>query len=325
MFLHSAVQPAAGPRLPASGESEVAANGVVEGARPEIALRPEVAGTLATLTVRENQEVTRGAVLAELRNEAPKAHVALARAELDQAQAQLERLQNGERAERRRSLAAAANAKDAAYQQAKAEYDRAKLLGSNRGISQEQLEGAYFKTLRARAEWQEAKAEHALAEAPPRPDDVKAARAKVAAAAAQLELARAELAKTVLRAPCGGRVLQVYAEPGEAAGPASAQPVLLLADLSKRRLRAFVEELDVAKVQVGQQAQVSADGLPGKEYRGTVAVVLPRMGKRAPQSDAPGEYKDVYFREVLLDLDRADDLPTNLRVHVRFQTPPKKN
>jgi hypothetical protein len=46
------------------------------------------------------------------------------------------------------------------------------------------------------------------------------------------------------------------------------------------------------------------------------------MGKRAPQSDAPGEYKDVYFREVLIALDRADTLPTNLRVHVRIRTVP---
>jgi multidrug resistance efflux pump len=100
--------------------------------------------------------------------------------------------------------------------------------------------------------------------------------------------------------------------------------VLLLADLSRRRVRAFVEELDVAKVRVGQKARVTADGLAGQEFAGTVAVVLPRMGKRAPQSDAPGEYKDVYFREVLIELDHAQKLPTNLRVHVRIHTPPRK-
>src|SRR5262249_37399807 len=138
--------------------------------------------------------------------------------------------------------------------------------------SQEQAEAAYYKMLRAKAEWQEAKAEHALAEAPARADEGKAARAKVAAAQAQRALARAGLAKTVLRAPCGGCVLQVYAEPGEAVGPASAQPVFLLADLSRRRVRAFVEELDVAKVRVGQKARVTADGLAGKEFAGTVAV-----------------------------------------------------
>ena len=106
------------------------------------------------------------------------------------------------------------------------------------------------------------------------------------------------------------------------ASPTSAQPVLIIADLSKRRVRAFVEELDVARVEAGQAATVTADGLPGRTFTGKVAVVLPRMGKRAPQSDAPNEMKDLYYREVLIDLDAGEELPTNLRVQVRIQARP---
>jgi multidrug resistance efflux pump len=130
------------------------------------------------------------------------------------------------------------------------------------------------------------------------------------------------LAKTRLLAPSDGRVLQVYAEPGELAGPAAAQPVLLLADASSRRVRAFVEELDAARVGVGQPAVVTADGLPGKEFPGKVALVAPRMGRRDLQSDAPGEYKDLYFREVVIDLDAGTELPLNLRVQARIQVAP---
>jgi multidrug resistance efflux pump len=86
--------------------------------------------------------------------------------------------------------------------------------------------------------------------------------------------------------------------------------------VSKRRVRAFVEELDAVRVRRGQKAVITADGLPGRELHGTVALVLPRMGRRAPQSDAPGEYKDLYFREVLIDLNEAEELPINLRVQV---------
>ena len=64
---------------------------------------------------------------------------------------------------------------------------------------------------------------------------------------------------------------------------------------------------------------MTADGLPGQSFTGKVAVILPRMGKRAPQSDAPNEMKDLYYREVLIDLDAGDELPTNLRVQVRIQ------
>src|SRR5262249_7113722 len=247
-------------------------------------------------------------------NESQKAQVAQSRAELALAEARLERLLNGEWAEKRKAAAAVANARKAMYLQAKAEHERADGLLRTRSVSQEQVDAAYYKMQRPQAEWEEAQAERNLTQAPARADEVKAAKAQVAAARARLEVARAELAKTRLVAPFAGRVLQVFAEPGETAGPATAQPVLLLADLSRRRVRAFVEELDVAKVRQGQRAVVTADGLPGREFDGKVAVVLPRMGKRAPQSDAPGEYKDVYYREVLIDLEKATELPTNLRV-----------
>src|SRR5207244_3941932 len=128
-----------------------------------------------------------------------------------------------------------------------------------------------------------------------------------------------ELAKTRLTALTPGKVLQVFAEPGEMASPTGPQPVMIVADLSKRRVRAFVEELDFDRVAVGQPASVTADGLPGRTFTGQVAVALPRMGKRAPQSDAPNEMKDLYYREVLIDLDAGAELPTNLRVQVRIQ------
>jgi multidrug resistance efflux pump len=304
-----------GPRVP-TPVPQIAANGMVEGAAPEVAIRPEVVGTLAAVHVREGQDVAAGAVLLELRNESQRHQVSLARAELDLAKAQLERLRNGELPEKRRALAAVAQAKKPQYEQAKAEAERSAQLAGSRSASREQADRDRFRMLQAQADWEQAAAEHALVEAPARADEVAAAQARVAAAQARLRLAETELAKTRLLAPAAGRVLQRFAEPGETAGPASPQPVLLLADLSRRRVRAFVEELDAVRVRAGQKAVITADGLPGRELRGTVALALPRMGRRAPQSDAPGEYKDLYFREVLIDLDEAVDLPVSLRVQV---------
>jgi len=87
-----------------------------------------------------------------------------------------------------------------------------------------------------------------------------------------------------------------------------------MAKLRARRIRAFVEELDAARIHVRPKAVGTVDGLPGKEFRGTVAVVVLRMGKRSPHSDAPGEDRYVRFREALVDLEAADELPLNLRV-----------
>jgi multidrug resistance efflux pump len=303
---------------------EVATNGVVEGARPEVGLRPEIAGTIAAIHFRENQEVSKGTVLVELHNAPQKQQVALAQAQLSLEQAQLERLINGERPEKRKALARYVDAKKALYAKAKSDKERADKMNKKGAINAEDYDTARFKELNALADLKQAEAERDLVEAPAREDEVAAAKSRVAAAQAQLRLAQAELDKTYLKAPTTGRILQVYAEPGEMAGPNSSQPILVLADMSRRRVRAFVEELDVSRVKVGQVAMVTADGFPNREFMGKVAVVVPRMGKRSVQSDAPGEYRDVYFREVLIDLQSADDIVLNMRVRTRIVTGPQE-
>ncbi len=297
----------------------VAANGIVEGRRPEVALRTEITGILARVTVQEGQVVRRGELLAELRNENQKQQVSLARAELAVARADLDRLRNGERTEKRKAIAAVERARHVLYQQAETDWKRSQRLARENSASLEQYQNDYYKLQRARAEWEQAVADRDLVEAPPRVEDVAAAEGRVVAAAARLGLADADLAKTRLVMPMDGHILQVYAEPGELATPASAQPLLLLGDLSQRRIRAFIDELDVARIRLGQSAVVTADGYAGREYAGRVTVVVPRMGKRTPETDQPGEYKDVYYQEVLIALDAPTDLPLNLRVRVRIQ------
>jgi multidrug resistance efflux pump len=296
----------------------VAANGVIEGARPEVDLRPEVAGTIAALHVRENAEVKQGDLLVELHNETQKAQVALAESDVAEAKAALERLRNGHRKEERQAAAATEKAQAAVCERAKAEWERQRELRNSRAVSREQSEAAYFRWVRARGLWEQAKAELALVEAPPRREDIEVGEARLAGAQARLALAREQLAQTRLVAPTAGRVLRVYVEPGEMASPESPQPTLVLADLSRRRVRAFIEELDIDRVRVGQGAVVSADGIPDRDFQGQVAELLPSMGKQAPESDRPDEYKDVYFREVLIDLEGGENLPVRLRVRVRI-------
>lgn len=310
------------PRSVERWPNQVAADGVVEGPRPEVPVRLEVVGTLASIPVVENQGVSRGTLLAELHNASQMHQVAPSAAEVTIARAQMERLRNGERAEKRRAIAAVEEAKRALFHQAKANWSHSQKLLERRAASQEERDRDYLAMARAQAELDEAVAERAAIEAPARADEVAAAEGRVAAAEARQRLAEAELAKTRLVAPFDGRILRIYAEPGELAGPATDQPVLLFADTSRRRVRTFVEELDSARVCVGQPAVATADGLPHQEFRGTVASVAPRMGKRVLLSDAPGEYKDLYFREVMIDLDTGTELALNLRVQVRIQVTP---
>ena len=75
----------------------------------------------------------------------------------------------------------------------------------------------------------------------------------------QVNVARAELAATAaaigkltIRAPISGTVLQVNAKPGELAGPSSAQPLLVIGDVSALRVRVELEERDFGEIKIGQ-------------------------------------------------------------------------
>lgn len=318
MALRSDAGPAPAEQRAASATAEqIAANGLVEGAQPEVRLWPEAPGVLAVVNVSDNDEVTKGQVLAELSNLGQKAQVKLAASELALAREQLKKLVNGERKQVRDEAEADVRAKQIALENAQGEYERARLGGG--GVSGSEVDGARTRMNQAKAELDKAKARLALIREGTRAEDLEIARRQVESAQARLQLAEAELAKTQLIAPSNGKVLRVYGQPGALVSATNKDPVLILADLSRRRVRASVEELDVARVEAGLPATITADGLPGQVLTGKVAVVLSRMGKGGPESDAPSELKDIYFREVLIDLDGSLDLPTNLRVQVRIQ------
>ena len=91
------------------------------------------------------------------------------------------------------------------------------------------------------------------------------------AAAKSHALARSQIAKTVLRAPIAGAVLERLAEPGEVV--AAGQPVAVLADLRKVRLKVFITERDLGKVRLGAPARLRVDAFPDRDFPARVAKV----------------------------------------------------
>jgi HlyD family secretion protein len=116
----------------------------------------------------------------------------------------------------------------------------------------------------AQAEVRAARDRLALLEAGPRPHQVEAAQAQVAQAEGALAQARARLADTRVEAPIDGVVLRKNLEPGATATPGT--PVLTLVDPATIWLRAYVPEVELGRVRVGQRAQVTVDAFPGQPF-----------------------------------------------------------
>ncbi len=98
------------------------------------------------------------------------------------------------------------------------------------------------------------------------PADIAAAQARVAAAQAVLGQAR-------LTAPFAGMITRLEAQPGDRVKPGDL--AFRLDDLSSLYVDVQVSEIDVNRVHVGQSADLVFDGIPGREYHGTVVAVAP--------------------------------------------------
>lgn len=141
-----------------------------------------------------------------------------------------------------------------------------------------------------------------------------------------LTIARGELAiaqhgfeKTRIRAPFDGTVLNVFAREGELASPSANQALVAFGDLGHLRVRAEVEERDVAKVRVGQKVIVKADAFPDREFEGMVTEVASALGSPRITSRGPRRPNDVDVLEVVADLDGSPPLLTGMRVDVFFK------
>jgi HlyD family secretion protein len=143
------------------------------------------------------------------------------------------------------------------------------------------------------------------------------AQVTVESAAQNLALAEARLAQTIVRAPRNGRILKVYAEPGEAITPSN--PILALGDTSQMYVVAEVYETDVSRVRVGQRATItSRNGAFDQTLTGTVEDIGLQIFKNDVLDDDPAANADARVVEVRVRVDQGAVIAalTNLQVDV---------
>lgn len=98
----------------------------------------------------------------------------------------------------------------------------------------------------------------------PNPDDIAALEARIAAAEATLKLDHIE-------APFTGTVTDIDAMTGDQAAPG--KTAFRLDDLSRLLVDVRVSEVDINRVEVGQEVRLNFDAIQGKEYSGVVTEV----------------------------------------------------
>ncbi len=139
------------------------------------------------------------------------------------------------------------------------------------------------------------------------------AQAQVKQQKAALQQAQIDLDHTAIIAPVDGTVVSRQVDVGQTVAASLQAPTLfqIAQDLTKMQVDTNVDEADVGRVQVGQQALFTVDAFPGRTFRGAVAEI-----RKAPINVQNVVTYDVVIAVANPDLKLFPGMTANVRVLV---------
>jgi HlyD family secretion protein len=220
-----------------------------------------VESRIVQLPFNEGQWVTKGTLVAAVDDSDYSQQVSIAEANLAVQQRQLDTS--------RKSLEAAGRTvavDEAEIAQRQLDYGRNLELRQRGFVSAAALDQANTALKQAAAALERDRALASVADL-----NIRVVQAGVKNSEQAIALARIVHGYTTLSAPFDGVITVRQAELGEVVVPGT--PVVTIADLDHVWLRAYVNETDVGKVRLGQEAVVTTDSHPKKQYLGRISFI----------------------------------------------------
>lgn len=232
-------------------------------------------GPLTAVYVNVGDHVSQGQVLAKIDDSTLRAQLAQAEAQAAQQSASATGAQVGLPVQQQQNAAAVTTAQ-AALNNAKLVYEQNQQLFKQGYVSQSQLESSRSAYVQAQNAYQNAHI--GLANDTVSAQNVKAAQAGAAAAAASANTLRTQIGQTTLYAPYSGVITQRMMDPGAFASPQS--PVLAISRVDTVWVNINVPDEDLAYVKPGTGVRFTSSSLPGKTFSANVSTVnaVPTQG-----------------------------------------------
>ena len=273
----------------------VRASGRIEGRQVTLAPK-EIQGRVKRLLVDEGAAVTRGQVLAELesnqlaaRYEGLKANLSNLDAQIAQASIDVSYTATSTSAAVTAAQAAVSGARArlvrarAVMAETRIEYERQLSLYNSGVVPKSTLDQADMTLQTSEADVDAADKELAQAEgnlavtrASMQTVELKRQQTRVLretrrAVLAQIAEAEANLAERIITAPMDGTIISRPVEVGNVVSPGS--PVFVMVDMSRLYVKVYIPEPDIPKLRLGDPADVSVDGFPGRTFPAVVTKI----------------------------------------------------
>lgn len=309
---------------PASLTERLVARAEVVSTEGVAEVRARAEGRVLRVLVREGDRVEEGQLLAEIEAESFEAEVLRRQAERSALDANAAAVAAPARPEDRALAEAEAAAARREYELARDRAARAeRLRGSGAGAEAEATSAQSLASV-ALERVHMAEARVRMMTRGGRDVDVRAARARVEAASASVELARRDLARTRIVAPIAGAVLARRIDPGDTVSLPSTEALFDIADPSRVEVRAEIEELDAPRVTVGMPVFVTLVGSDDRLAEGTVARVSPRLERRRVGVEDVRVRADGVIRMAWISLTGGANLAIGQRLDAHLSFAPRE-
>lgn len=234
----------------------------------KVEIKSKANGIIEALPVNVDSVVQAGDVLAQLDKEQLQATLRGAEANLQAARASLE----GAEAQLKKNIVEA-EGPDVAF--ARRAYERAQMLFEQRLLAQSALDDARSALELAENRKRAAESQLAVSQA-----KVAEARAQVAQAKAATDRAAEDVANATIRAPIRATVLTRDVEIGSPVSSilnlgANATLVMTLGDINQVFVRGKVDEADIGRVRLGQDARIRVETFKDRTFNGRVTQISP--------------------------------------------------
>ncbi len=256
--------------------STVAATGKVNAmVGAEVRVGSRVSGRVQRLYANIGDIVRTSQVIAELEKDDQQALLAQRHAERKIAEARLSAIEALRPGEIRKAEASLQDSQ-ATSELANINFRRQKRLVDQALVAQEVLDTARKEKEVSEARVASATRELELAEQR-YSEDLKFAKAQLEQTIAAVRVVEAQVAYYTIRAPISGIISSVSTQSGETVAAGLNSPTFVtIIDLHKLQVDAFVDETDIGKIRVGQEATFTVDSFPDREFDAKVQAIYPK-------------------------------------------------
>jgi len=281
----------------------------------EVELAFRVPGRLSKMRFEEGDSITADQVVAELDAKPYEDTLAAADARVEQARANVAKLEAGSRPQEVQRARSVVRETEAAASNAASDFARQEELVASGASSEKARDAARARRDSTAAQLAAAREALALAEEGFRSEDIAAARADLAAAIAQRGLAQTQLDDTELTAPSGGTLIARVREPGSMV--TAGMPVYSLSLRNPLYVRAYVDEPSLGRLAPGREVTVHTDS-SDKVYHGQIGFISPRAEFTPKSVETTSLRTDLVYRLRIVVSDADEGLRQGMPVTVRI-------